>query len=299
MAGDLDRHGMRASASTPADRSPSAAPRPAARSPAARASRAPAPGSAPARPPRRAVAPARRDRSAPASAALVGERPDHGAHPRAAEEVGAGSPLLHLWRTPRERAAVLDGSLDQGSALPAWPDAVAPRSVIAVNHRTPPVKLKRLLRPTASAASATPGCHVAGRHAADGLRGGRQAALHSGRRVRPVPDAGHGDRGAGARRSLTGSGTAHADRGQTHLGLLVVDREPPAAHRRRRAPPAGRAAGRRPGGDAGCAGARRAGPSRPSSGAAGSARPGAVADPEHLGGLDRRDEPDARHRPGP
>ena len=55
---------------------------------------------------------------------------------------------------PQGEPAVLDGSLDQGSALLAWPDAVAPRSVIAVNHRTPPVKLKRLLRPAAQAARA-------------------------------------------------------------------------------------------------------------------------------------------------
>ena len=47
---------------------------------------------------------------------------------------------------PQGEPAVLDGSLDQGSALLAWPDAVAPRSVVAVNHRTPPVTLKRLLR---------------------------------------------------------------------------------------------------------------------------------------------------------
>ena len=51
---------------------------------------------------------------------------------------------------PQGEPAVLDGSLDQGSALLAWPDPVAPRSVVAVNHRTPPVKLKRLLRPAAT-----------------------------------------------------------------------------------------------------------------------------------------------------
>ena len=56
---------------------------------------------------------------------------------------------------PQGEPAVLDGSLDQGSALLAWPDAVAPRSVIAVNHRTPPVKLKRLLR---GAAEGVPAC---------------------------------------------------------------------------------------------------------------------------------------------
>ena len=48
---------------------------------------------------------------------------------------------------PQGEPTVLDGSLDQCSALLAWPDAIAPRSVVAVNHRTPPVKLKRLLRP--------------------------------------------------------------------------------------------------------------------------------------------------------
>jgi NADPH-dependent 2,4-dienoyl-CoA reductase/sulfur reductase-like enzyme len=51
---------------------------------------------------------------------------------------------------PQGEPAVLDGSLDQGSALLAWPDATAPRTAIAVNHRTPPVKLKRLLRPAAT-----------------------------------------------------------------------------------------------------------------------------------------------------
>jgi NADPH-dependent 2,4-dienoyl-CoA reductase/sulfur reductase-like enzyme len=55
---------------------------------------------------------------------------------------------------PQGDPAPLDGSLDQGSALLAWPDADAPRSVIAVNHRTPPVKLKRLLRPAAERALA-------------------------------------------------------------------------------------------------------------------------------------------------
>jgi 3-phenylpropionate/trans-cinnamate dioxygenase ferredoxin reductase subunit len=44
---------------------------------------------------------------------------------------------------------VLDGSLDHGDALLAWPDATAPRPVVAVNHHTPPAKLKRLLRPSA------------------------------------------------------------------------------------------------------------------------------------------------------
>jgi hypothetical protein len=52
------------------------------------------------------------------------------------------------------RPAVLDGSLDSGSALLAWPDALAPRSVLAVNHSTPPRKLKRLLRPATQGALA-------------------------------------------------------------------------------------------------------------------------------------------------
>jgi hypothetical protein len=47
---------------------------------------------------------------------------------------------------PQGEPTVLDGSLDQGKALLAWPDAGAPRTVIAVNHHTPPAKLKRLLR---------------------------------------------------------------------------------------------------------------------------------------------------------
>ncbi|WP_199506061.1 NAD(P)/FAD-dependent oxidoreductase [Geodermatophilus sp. TF02-6] len=55
---------------------------------------------------------------------------------------------------PQGEPTVLDGSLDEGSALLAWPDATAPRTVIAVNHRTPPAKLKRLLKPAAAAAPA-------------------------------------------------------------------------------------------------------------------------------------------------
>jgi 3-phenylpropionate/trans-cinnamate dioxygenase ferredoxin reductase subunit len=55
---------------------------------------------------------------------------------------------------PQGEPAVLDGSLDQGSALLAWPDAVAPRSVVAVNHPTPPARLKRLLAPAALGAFA-------------------------------------------------------------------------------------------------------------------------------------------------
>jgi 3-phenylpropionate/trans-cinnamate dioxygenase ferredoxin reductase component len=41
---------------------------------------------------------------------------------------------------------VLNGSLDRGAALLAWPDAIAPCIVIAVNHHAPPAKLKCLLR---------------------------------------------------------------------------------------------------------------------------------------------------------
>ena len=41
---------------------------------------------------------------------------------------------------------VLAGSLATGSALLAWPDASAPRHVAAVNHHTPPVRLRRMLR---------------------------------------------------------------------------------------------------------------------------------------------------------
>jgi 3-phenylpropionate/trans-cinnamate dioxygenase ferredoxin reductase component len=55
---------------------------------------------------------------------------------------------------PQGEPAVLDGSLADGSALLAWPDTAGPRTVIAVNHRTPPVKLKRLLRPAAAPALA-------------------------------------------------------------------------------------------------------------------------------------------------
>jgi 3-phenylpropionate/trans-cinnamate dioxygenase ferredoxin reductase subunit len=50
---------------------------------------------------------------------------------------------------PQGEPAVLDGSLQGGSALLAWPDATAPRTVLAVNHSTPPAKLKRLLQPAA------------------------------------------------------------------------------------------------------------------------------------------------------
>jgi NADPH-dependent 2,4-dienoyl-CoA reductase/sulfur reductase-like enzyme len=64
--------------------------------------------------------------------------------------VGAGD--------PQGAPVTLDGSLDAGAALLAWPDAEAPQTVIAVNHRTPPAKLKRLLArapaPTTTGAAA-------------------------------------------------------------------------------------------------------------------------------------------------
>ena len=41
---------------------------------------------------------------------------------------------------PQGVPAVLDGSLDQGNALLAWPNATAPRPVVAANHHTPPAK---------------------------------------------------------------------------------------------------------------------------------------------------------------
>jgi 3-phenylpropionate/trans-cinnamate dioxygenase ferredoxin reductase component len=46
---------------------------------------------------------------------------------------------------PQGEPAVLDGGLDQGTALLAWPDATNPRQVVALNHHTPPAKLKRML----------------------------------------------------------------------------------------------------------------------------------------------------------
>jgi 3-phenylpropionate/trans-cinnamate dioxygenase ferredoxin reductase subunit len=80
------------------------------------------------------------------------------------EQAAAYRPSQHCWTEqfgldvkmvddldPQGEPTVLDGSLAQGSALLAWPDAVAPQSVIAVNHRTPPANLKRLLRPAAHA----------------------------------------------------------------------------------------------------------------------------------------------------
>jgi NADPH-dependent 2,4-dienoyl-CoA reductase/sulfur reductase-like enzyme len=53
---------------------------------------------------------------------------------------------------PQGEPVVLDGALAAGSALLAWPDATAPRTVVALNHHTPPAKLKRLLRAPAMAA---------------------------------------------------------------------------------------------------------------------------------------------------
>lgn len=47
---------------------------------------------------------------------------------------------------PQGEPAVLDGALDGESALLAWPDEASPRQVIAINHHTPPAKLKRMLR---------------------------------------------------------------------------------------------------------------------------------------------------------
>jgi 3-phenylpropionate/trans-cinnamate dioxygenase ferredoxin reductase component len=47
---------------------------------------------------------------------------------------------------PQGEPAVLDGGLDEASALLAWPDSVTPRQVVALNHHTPPAKLKRMLR---------------------------------------------------------------------------------------------------------------------------------------------------------
>lgn len=53
---------------------------------------------------------------------------------------------------PQGEPAVLDGSLAAGAALLAWPDTVTPQTVVAVNHPTPPAKLKRLLKPTTQGA---------------------------------------------------------------------------------------------------------------------------------------------------
>jgi 3-phenylpropionate/trans-cinnamate dioxygenase ferredoxin reductase component len=49
---------------------------------------------------------------------------------------------------PQGEPAILDGGLDEDSALLAWPDSTTPRQVVAVNHHTPPAKLKRMLRGT-------------------------------------------------------------------------------------------------------------------------------------------------------
>ncbi len=47
---------------------------------------------------------------------------------------------------PQGAPDILDGGLDHGAALLAWPDRAAPRQIVALNHHTPPAKLKRLLR---------------------------------------------------------------------------------------------------------------------------------------------------------
>jgi 3-phenylpropionate/trans-cinnamate dioxygenase ferredoxin reductase component len=52
--------------------------------------------------------------------------------------VGPGAPI--------GPGAVLQGGLDTGSALLAWPDATEPRQVTAVNHHLPVATLKRLVR---------------------------------------------------------------------------------------------------------------------------------------------------------
>ncbi len=51
---------------------------------------------------------------------------------------------------PQGKATVLDGGLEQGDALLAWPDGDSPRTIVAVNRHTPPAKLKRLLGRTAA-----------------------------------------------------------------------------------------------------------------------------------------------------
>ena len=55
---------------------------------------------------------------------------------------------------PQGPPAVLDGSLESGPALLAWPTAANPHTVIAVDHHTPPAKLKRLLHKRSVLASA-------------------------------------------------------------------------------------------------------------------------------------------------
>lgn len=47
---------------------------------------------------------------------------------------------------PAGEPTVLDGDLTTGHAVLAWPDAQVRRTVMSVNHPTPPAKLKRLLR---------------------------------------------------------------------------------------------------------------------------------------------------------
>ncbi|WP_448628585.1 NAD(P)/FAD-dependent oxidoreductase [Geodermatophilus sp. URMC 64] len=69
------------------------------------------------------------------------------------EQFGLDVKLVGALR-PRGEPALLDGSLDAGSALLAWPDATAPRTVVALNHPTPPARLKRLLARAAVGAAA-------------------------------------------------------------------------------------------------------------------------------------------------
>jgi 3-phenylpropionate/trans-cinnamate dioxygenase ferredoxin reductase component len=55
---------------------------------------------------------------------------------------------------PQGEPSVLDGALGGDSALLVWPDGAAPQQVVAVNHHTPPAKLKRMLRAPRVAAPA-------------------------------------------------------------------------------------------------------------------------------------------------
>ena len=48
-------------------------------------------------------------------------------------------------QNPQGHPTVLDGGWDEGSALLAWHEGGAVRQVIALNHHTPPAKLKRML----------------------------------------------------------------------------------------------------------------------------------------------------------
>lgn len=47
---------------------------------------------------------------------------------------------------PQGEPEVLDGDLATGQALLTWPSSAAPGTVVALNHHTPPAKLKRMLR---------------------------------------------------------------------------------------------------------------------------------------------------------